>query len=721
MIPEIIALVGQHLSLFVHRFDITWDRDCVTWNPKTLLDAAAVCKTWRSVLVGVLWNTYDRVLMKRTVPLKVLVRNMHLVRRLSLLNEYTMRSEERASFQQAIRRHQHISCLEVFEEVFHHQRLSMLNAESLSELKLTGSGGWVGSAMMVFVESLHNLRCLELAQYKFTRTDWKRFVTGKPHLRKLVVLEKGVYNEGTVVSGLRRIKQAPRRDNIVLEDAADIGTLPITHLPVQLFSARVHLSRISEPEATGNLSPKGGKKPGYAELIGDHCQELEVLTVHNKHMIWTQTMVRKMPQTVQELALHLEHSLLDVAGAIAERGASLARLELDFVNGFKNLDNRHLSDTKALLRGCSGLQEFVYHHHIHDRFFTCALLKVKWNLPHLNTLRLHGLDPYCRSAMNRETVCKDAGPQIPTTVPLGWRGDVGGSLEKRSAIQVKIMAIRNIATRLITRTFASSSVVPQKGTRPFQVAIDGPAASGKSTTAKMVAQRLGFDYIDTGAFYRCVTLAALSKGIDPSNPSQASQISNLAESSHIGLKTVFSTSSSASKSSLPTTRVFLDSKDVSFEIRTGTVSKHVSAVAAIGPVREAVLHKVRNMGVTSISQERNSGRDGLVMDGRDIGTVVLPNADLKIFLVADSRVRAERRLQELARSGSKEEVLDVETVQKDLERRDELDRTREVSPLRKADDAVELDTSHLTIEGQVDAIVQEVHHRQQAEALSSSQ
>lgn len=108
------------------------------------------------------------------------------------------------------------------------------------------------------------------------------------------------------------------------------------------------------------------------------------------------------------------------------------------------------------------------------------------------------------------------------------------------------------------------------------------------------------------------------------------------------------------------------------------------------------------------------------MDGRDIGTVVLPNADLKIFLVADSRVRAERRLQELAKSGRKEEGLDLETVQKDLERRDELDRTREASPLRKADDAVELDTSHLTIEGQVDAIVQEVYRRQKVASSSTS-
>lgn len=221
-----------------------------------------------------------------------------------------------------------------------------------------------------------------------------------------------------------------------------------------------------------------------------------------------------------------------------------------------------------------------------------------------------------------------------------------------------------------------------------------------------------------------MTLAALSKGIDPSNPSQASQISSLAESSHIGLKTIFSnpTHTPSTSSSLPTTKVFLDQKDVSIEIRTGTVSKHVSSVAAIGRVREAVLQKVRDMGATSQQGSgSDSGRDGLVMDGRDIGTVVLPNADLKIFLVADSRVRAERRLQEMAKSGSKEEeVLDVETVQKDLERRDELDRTREVSPLRKADDAVELDTSHLTIEGQVDAIVQEVHRRRATTSSSSS-
>ncbi|KAI1315000.1 hypothetical protein EDD11_001436 [Mortierella claussenii] len=172
-------------------------------------------------------------------------------------------------------------------------------------------------------------------------------------------------------------------------------------------------------------------------------------------------------------------------------------------------------------------------------------------------------------------------------------------------------------------------------------------------------------------------------------------------------------------------------KNVSSEIRTGTVSQHVSAVAAIGDVREAVLQKVREIGATDNVEnatESNGAsgqgrRGGLVMDGRDIGTVVLPHADLKIFLVADGRVRAERRLREMlkntADSTTKDSVLDelhVEAVQKDLERRDEQDRTRKVSPLRKAEDAIELDTSNLTIEGQVGAIVDHVERRRRQEA-----
>ncbi|KAF9940084.1 hypothetical protein BGZ65_008324 [Modicella reniformis] len=282
-------------------------------------------------------------------------------------------------------------------------------------------------------------------------------------------------------------------------------------------------------------------------------------------------------------------------------------------------------------------------------------------------------------------------------------------------------------------------------TKPFQVAIDGPAASGKSTTAKMVAQRLGFDYIDSGAFYRCITLAALSKGINPSDPATVGQISEIAEQCKIGLQTVFAKPSETVSSGeegvfqkltcLPTTRVFLNSKDVSSEIRSNNVSQHVSAVAAIRNVREAVLQKIRSIRARENNNNNNNNNnkqdsdntpnlsssqsqsivvsEGLVMDGRDIGTVILPHADLKIFLVADSRIRAERRLQELVKNGLDPTLnkLDVDTVQRDLQRRDELDRTRKVSPLRKADDAMVLDTSNLTIEGQVDVIVQEVERR----------
>ncbi|KAG0257603.1 hypothetical protein DFQ27_005044 [Actinomortierella ambigua] len=316
------------------------------------------------------------------------------------------------------------------------------------------------------------------------------------------------------------------------------------------------------------------------------------------------------------------------------------------------------------------------------------------------------------------------------------------------------MAFRTVRLSFLSQCSRRYSTIPPR--KPFQVAIDGPAASGKSTTAKLVAQKLGFDYIDTGAFYRCVTLATLRAGIDPSmtTASNTGAITDLAAKTKIGLETVFNTSpadtdvtTTTKKVVLPTTRVYLDDADVSSEIRTTQVSQHVSAVAAIPGVRSAVLDKVRAIGARDIAPSTATTaqtsteatttaatnvattptttpqREGLVMDGRDIGTVVLPHADLKIFLVADSRVRAERRLQEMIRNGEKRLLLSdeekggkeredlVEQVRQDLERRDELDRTRKVSPLKKAVDAVELDTSNLTIAGQVEAIVQEAQRR----------
>jgi hypothetical protein len=271
---------------------------------------------------------------------------------------------------------------------------------------------------------------LELAQYKFTPTDWKKLVTGKPHLRQLAVLEKGVYNEGrgTIVSGSRRIKQARRREDIEMANAADLGTLPITHLVIN--DSKFHFAlRESTFRASPNLKqletslPRSTRNQDYAQLIRDHCQKLQVLTVYSKHSTSTQTIIKEMPQTVQELVLHLAHAPSDLADSIIERRASLTRLELDFVNP-RNAYSNHPSGVKKILQKCSELREFVYHHHIHDRFFACMVLKDKWKLPHLKTLQLHGLDPYCR--MNkRDPLCENAGPNTPTTIPVGWRRDGG--------------------------------------------------------------------------------------------------------------------------------------------------------------------------------------------------------------------------------------------------------------------------------------------------------
>ncbi|MGE3799640.1 MAG: (d)CMP kinase [Candidatus Kapaibacterium sp.] len=207
------------------------------------------------------------------------------------------------------------------------------------------------------------------------------------------------------------------------------------------------------------------------------------------------------------------------------------------------------------------------------------------------------------------------------------------------------------------------------------IAIDGPAASGKSTTAKLVAQQLGYIYIDTGAMYRAVTLAALRDGVDPTNRREVEELASR-------LSIHFQPQADGSL------RTILNEEDVSREIRSQEVTKSVSTVSAWPGVREAMVQLQREM----------SKDGGVVMDGRDIGTVVFPDAEVKVFMVADIHARAQRRRVELVVDGR--EIL-VEDVATDLERRDQLDSSREESPLRKADDAVEIDTSSLTIEEQV--------------------
>ena len=212
--------------------------------------------------------------------------------------------------------------------------------------------------------------------------------------------------------------------------------------------------------------------------------------------------------------------------------------------------------------------------------------------------------------------------------------------------------------------------------KKITIAIDGLSSCGKSTMAKELAKAIGYIYIDTGAMYRAVTLFALRHGIF--NADGSVQLEKLKEMMpQIGVS--FKLNSITGR---PET--YLNSENVEQEIRSMEVSAHVSPIAAIDFVRTAL-----------VAQQQQMGKEkGIVMDGRDIGTVVFPDAELKIYVTADAEVRAQRRFEELKEKG---QPADFNTILKNVHERDYIDSHREVSPLRKADDALELDNSHLTI------------------------
>lgn len=208
------------------------------------------------------------------------------------------------------------------------------------------------------------------------------------------------------------------------------------------------------------------------------------------------------------------------------------------------------------------------------------------------------------------------------------------------------------------------------------IAIDGFSSCGKSTMAKDLAREVGYIYIDSGAMYRAVTLYCIENGIfDKDNNIDESLLKGKIEEVNISFKL-------NPETKVPQT--FLNGVNVENKIRTMEVSSKVSYIAAIGFVREALVNQQQLMG----------NEKGIVMDGRDIGTTVFPDAELKIFVTASAEVRAQRRYDELkvkGQSASFEEILH------NVEERDRIDQTREVSPLRKADDAILLDNSHMTI------------------------
>lgn len=212
--------------------------------------------------------------------------------------------------------------------------------------------------------------------------------------------------------------------------------------------------------------------------------------------------------------------------------------------------------------------------------------------------------------------------------------------------------------------------------KKINIAIDGPAASGKSTTARLLAKQLGYIYIDTGAMYRAATLAVINAEADPANKDTVAKI---VEKSKIELKMIDDTQ-----------HTFLNKKDVSREIRSPHIDKAISNIATNAAVRKIMVKQQRFM----------ADRGGIVMDGRDIGTVVLPDADIKIFMRASIDARAQRRMKDHSAHG-----ISLDEIKNDIARRDHLDITRKESPLKKADDAIELDTSSLTIEEQVKIIL----------------
>lgn len=214
------------------------------------------------------------------------------------------------------------------------------------------------------------------------------------------------------------------------------------------------------------------------------------------------------------------------------------------------------------------------------------------------------------------------------------------------------------------------------GTRPIIIAIDGPAASGKSTTAKIVAGKLGYTYIDTGAMYRSVTLRVIRSGLLDALRKDAGQVARLLRNLTIEFRG---------------DAVFLDGEDVSQAIRENTVSREVSFVSSLKQVRDLLLELQQSMGAAR----------GVVMDGRDIGTVVFPDAELKIFLVADPRERARRRHAELSLKGGGSAVPSVEELEEEIRQRDREDEQRTHAPLKRHPDAVVVDTSTLTIDEQV--------------------
>ncbi|KAJ2782742.1 hypothetical protein GGI15_002819 [Coemansia interrupta] len=284
----------------------------------------------------------------------------------------------------------------------------------------------------------------------------------------------------------------------------------------------------------------------------------------------------------------------------------------------------------------------------------------------------------------------------------------------------------SIYTRIARRQLLRQTTHRLLPRRDFTIAIDGPAASGKSSTARAVAQELGFGYIDSGSIYRCATLLALRQNITDTGEGIGS-LADLISHAKVDIKVRPSKSHqtpSLGRLAVPDVQVLLDGEDVSREIRTPEVNRLVAKIASDSSIREAVLHIQRKLAAdaesrstTSRSVDAEDMPGGVVMDGRDIGTTIFPGAELKIYLDASAMARAIRRWDEMnqmkdvpvqkpahdpeASAAPAAVYPSVEEIARELEARDYADINRENSPLRIAPDAVVIDNTNLTFAQQV--------------------
>ena len=221
----------------------------------------------------------------------------------------------------------------------------------------------------------------------------------------------------------------------------------------------------------------------------------------------------------------------------------------------------------------------------------------------------------------------------------------------------------------------------------MQVAIDGPASAGKSTVAKIIAQKLNFTYIDTGAMYRACTVIAKENNLDYGDEQG---ILAVIDRNEIQLKAVDGKQ-----------KVYAGDEDITRDVRLPEISANVSQVSALPKIREKMVSLQRKM----------AGEMNVVMDGRDIGTTVLPNAEVKIFLVATAHSRAQRRMLDLKQQGIKSDQT-LQEIEQSIQERDYKDSHRQISPLKKATDAVEIDTTEMNIDQVVEAILVQIKKSQ---------